>query len=245
MLDPYASWAPSSVASRLPTLREIGVVGLVRGGGVGRHLTLGIWVEREPGRVEQPRVVGRERFGPGGRRRAASQRRGRSPQRMQRLVHAVQRANEAQRHHPGEVARKPAGRLPARSHLADQDLVLPMAGLLERRPGRVEQLPVVDRRDLHGRVVDRLRGELLAVVGLIPDRPEPHGRQRGLTGRLVRAVVPGADGLGEHAELLGRGLPGAHESGRGAGGDPRCGRPQRGGRLEREVDAHPAGRGGS
>ena len=203
---------------------------------------LWIWMEGETGGVEQPGCYqsgtpSRQRGG-----RTAAQRRGVPGERVQTPVHAVEGPNELQGNHPREVAGKPRTGLPARRNLADQDRVMGMSGRLQGRPGRVEQRAVRGRRRLDARVVDRLRAKLLAVVRLVPDRPEMHrGQRRGGSGWRVVAAVAGADRGDEQPELLRRRLPRAQEAGRGPGGHSGAGRPQRRRRLECQVEADVAG----
>ena len=187
-----------------------------------------------------------KRLGCRRRRRAAALGRGGPLQRVQRAVHAVERPDEAQRHHPREVARLTASRLPAGGDLADQDLVASVSRLPKRGPGGVEQLPVQQRRDLDSRVVHGLGGQLGAVVRLVPDRPEAHGRKRRA---LARAACNGrriaSRPLSRTARSPSPRAPRTRRSpGRVPGGDARPDRPQWRRGIEREVDADPARRGG-
>src|SRR6202043_1432797 len=96
--------------------------------------------------------------------------------------------------HTGDVGA--AGRRLADEHGVAAGTV---AGCLQGRPGAVDEAAIEIRRDLDG--PERLRGELVAVVGLIPDRPELDGGQgRRSARRGVMAVVARAHGLDEVAE---------------------------------------------
>ena len=111
-----------------------------------------------------------------------------------------------------------------------------MAGRVQRAPRRVEQIAVQPRRDLHRRPwVRRLGPEVDPDVGLIPDRPEVHPRQRTRrAGGSEMPAVAGPDRMHPVRIVRGVGLP-LRLLARGRGAPPRG--PQ--GRLadQRQVDA--------
>ena len=191
----------------------------------------------EPAGREQRRVLLAEAARRGRRRRAALGLRGRASQLAIVRIDAVQGPQEDQRLH----VREHAPRVHAvRRHLAEQDLVRPggVAGGLERAPSRIHEVSV-DMRAVRDRLVASraLRGDVVAVVRLVPDRPEAHARQRcGRAGRLVGPAIASADGLDEVAELGRRRLPVLAEVAGGALRRPGAGRPQRRGTVDREVD---------
>ena len=166
-------------SARALQLGKIGVVGLVGRAHVRRE-PLWIGMEAEPAGLEQPGMLARERRRPG----AAS-----TGQLRSVAAVPLSGCNEPSTQYSARMKR--SGTIPEKlpgwsptvcprgRDLADHDRVATMAGRLQRAPGRVEQ-PAVERGgDLDGRVVDRLRRQLLAVVGLVPDRPEVDPGQRG------------------------------------------------------------------
>ena len=187
---------------------QLALPGPAQVGRQARRRRLLVRMGGEPAGAEQRRVLLAEAARRGRRARAALGLRGRAPELAVVRIDAVQRPQEDQRLHVGEHA---PGVHAVRRHLAEQDLVRPggVAGGLERAPRRIHEVSV-DMRAVRDRLVapGSLRRDVVAVVRLVPDRPEAHARQRrGRAGRLVGPVIAGADGLDEIAELLRRRLP--------------------------------------
>ena len=118
------------------------------------------------------------------------------------------------------------------------------ARCVQRLPAGVEQVAERHRRVRGPRVVEHLRAEVLAEVGLVVDGPEVHPRQRrtrALGG--VAAAVALADGGEELAVVSGVGLPGEREVAPVLGGEARTLGPERRAAGDRQVDRHVVGRG--
>ena len=190
-------------------LVELDEVGVGRAG-LGRGKVDRVRVIGEAGGLEQPGMDSPEAARAGGAGGAAHHGGGAAAQLTVARVHAVQGADELHGLRGAEVAGQPVGRVAAgaaalatRVEVAENDRVACVAAGAEGLPGRVDQAAVDHRRDRDGRALDRLRREVGAEVGLVPELPPAHSGQP-----LVLAAVAGADRLNELPVLRGRGLPG-------------------------------------
>ena len=177
-----------------------------------RRLVSGVRMIAHAGGPEETRILAAELLRPRCGRRAAKLFRGGAPQLVVILVDAVQHPQERQRLGLREVPGKPSrmrgvgpADQPSSGELADQDRVAAVARRLQRAPPGVDEAPVHVRRDKDRRAIDRLRPEILAEVGLVPDRPEadPGQRLAGILGVGIAAAVPGRHRAEERSVLGG------------------------------------------